>query len=209
MYPLAALFFRDLYYAVAIKVGRSVAEIDGIRRAQGMLRFGIGVGIESGGSNAVLGRCPADSAFTQLSVCHVAADGDGPHSAISPRFAMRTEVSGLMAAELVELWRTALAAKSWRERRVDFRTARMVTDRCSGKQRSRGAEESRSESGLHEVCLHFEGSRAAEYKGKVPRLMLGEPRPAVGLGVRRSGRAEGGGQRAERRGQTWGSASRD
>lgn len=43
---------------------------------------------------------------------------------------MSTEVSGLIETALVELWRTALAARSWRERCVDFRTARMATKNC-------------------------------------------------------------------------------
>jgi hypothetical protein len=38
--------------------------------------------------------------------------GHGAHSAISPRFAMRTDVSGLRAGGLVELWRTGLAARA-------------------------------------------------------------------------------------------------
>lgn len=50
---------------------------------------------------------------------------------------MRTDVSGLMETVAVELWRAALAARSWRERRVDFRTARMVTEVCKQKQRRR------------------------------------------------------------------------
>jgi hypothetical protein len=50
---------------------------------------------------------------------------------------MSTDVSGLMETAAVELWRSALAARSWRERCVDFRTARMVTEGCKQKQRSK------------------------------------------------------------------------
>lgn len=43
---------------------------------------------------------------------------------------MSTEVSGLVDAATVELWRTrevALAASNWRERFLDLRTARIIT----------------------------------------------------------------------------------
>jgi hypothetical protein len=48
------------------------------------------------------------------------------YSAISPRLAMSTEVSGLTVGATVELRRTALTLSSWRERWVDFRMARIL-----------------------------------------------------------------------------------
>ena len=53
------------------------------------------------------------------------------YRAISPRFAMSTEVSGLIDAAVVELWCTrceALMARSGRARFLGFRTARMIQD---------------------------------------------------------------------------------
>lgn len=52
------------------------------------------------------------------------------HRAISPRLAIRTEVSAFPAGAVVELWRTALVAMSWRERRDDRWKARIVTGKC-------------------------------------------------------------------------------
>ena len=37
MDALAALVFRDLDYAIAIEIGRGIAEVDGVWGAQGML----------------------------------------------------------------------------------------------------------------------------------------------------------------------------
>jgi hypothetical protein len=53
MYALTPLLFRDLYYAVAIEICGWVTEVDGIWRAQGVLRSRIWVGKKGGGADAV------------------------------------------------------------------------------------------------------------------------------------------------------------
>ena len=69
---------------------------------------------------------------TRLQCLLVEADSQSPHkphSAISPRFAISTEVRDLVAGAMVELQRVPLlVASSWRERYVDFRKARIFTE---------------------------------------------------------------------------------
>jgi hypothetical protein len=55
---------------------------------------------------------------------------DSSYRAISPRFAISTEVSGLAVVAVVEICRVreaVLAASNWRDRFLDLRTARIVT----------------------------------------------------------------------------------
>jgi hypothetical protein len=53
MDALAALLFRYLYYTVAIKVCGGFTEVHGIWRAKSVLRAGIGVCIQGGGTDAI------------------------------------------------------------------------------------------------------------------------------------------------------------
>lgn len=46
MYALAAFPLRNLYYPVAIEIGRRLAQVKRKRRAQRVLGAGIGVGVE-------------------------------------------------------------------------------------------------------------------------------------------------------------------
>ena len=53
VYTLAALLFRDLYYAVSIKICGGVSKVYGVGRAQRVLRSSIWVGKEGRGFDAI------------------------------------------------------------------------------------------------------------------------------------------------------------
>jgi hypothetical protein len=120
MDALAALVLCNLNDAIAIEVGRGIAEVNGVWGAQRMLGASIWVGEEGRGAHTVFrgGAAYASGAACQPTHCLQARGAS--HSAISPRLAIKTEVRGLATGAAEELWRTALAATRWRERRDDF-----------------------------------------------------------------------------------------
>lgn len=81
---VAALVFGDLDDAVAVEVGGRLAEVDGERRAEGVLGVGVGVSVDGGGADTVLGGCAIDAAGVwsvrgrQLGMDHKASQGDFP-----------------------------------------------------------------------------------------------------------------------------------
>ena len=80
-----------------------------------MLGLCVRIGIEGGRPDAILRGSTADSSMLKSEMAESILT-QRPYRAISPRFAMSTEVSGLMVDALEELWRAALAVRNWRER---------------------------------------------------------------------------------------------
>ena len=100
MDAIATLLFGYFNDSVPIQIGRGISKIDGERRTQGVLGFGIRISIDCCSTNPVL-RCrssyPSANKFYLYSALKLVWKES--YNAISPRLAINIEVNGVVAEE--------------------------------------------------------------------------------------------------------------
>jgi hypothetical protein len=97
MDPLTPLALGNLYDPIPVQIRRRLAEVERVRTAQGMLRFAVGVGVERGDLDAVLGGRAADASDLLDWFDH--REEGGTYRAISPRLAIRIEFRAVVSVE--------------------------------------------------------------------------------------------------------------